>query len=334
MYSPASFFSTLLTTSWRTLPFESMWTTLLGFTCLPSLYHFTSVLSSTTSQLKVAFWERVAFTSLWIDSLLRKADLAWTSAQGTVKGVWWMYNYLYKRGLNTTDNSLYLLNQALQMQFNMLMLCCSILNRESCNIICRSQRVKVNLTAATYYSGHNAYIKYSSSERKQAATDKQQSRDIRATLANKCNKNQSTELGSSCNTATFLQHNGPLKRICPLCYCCVPKEKGYKWGYCNLSRSISVHHIPASPLELKPNPEMCSSKTNLCHDFPKFLLRVLCWLNITVKTLIKCNNTMEDNILRNIWTAINTVQRKKMCCGAPTVCASASKAFNREHQCS
>lgn len=67
------------------------------------------------------------------------------------KGVWRMYNYLYKRGLNTTDNSLYLLNHALQMQFNKLKLCCGISNRQSCNIRCRSQRVEVNLTAASFY---------------------------------------------------------------------------------------------------------------------------------------------------------------------------------------
>lgn len=84
-YSPASFFSMLSITSWRILPFDSMRTALLKLSSLPSLYHFTSVLLSTTSQLRMAFWERVALTSLWTDSLLRKADLAQTSVEVTVK---------------------------------------------------------------------------------------------------------------------------------------------------------------------------------------------------------------------------------------------------------
>ena len=45
---------------------------LVEVSSLPSLNHFTSALASETSQLRVAFWERVAFTSFWTDSLLEK----------------------------------------------------------------------------------------------------------------------------------------------------------------------------------------------------------------------------------------------------------------------
>lgn len=68
----------------RHLYFESILTALLKLSSLPSLYHFTSVLS-TTSQLSVAFWETVISTSVLTDSLLRKVDLARASAQLTVK---------------------------------------------------------------------------------------------------------------------------------------------------------------------------------------------------------------------------------------------------------
>lgn len=75
-YSPASFFSTLSITSWRLFPIDTACMSLVEVRSLPSLYHFTSVFESETSQLTVAFWERVAFTSFWTDSLLKKADRA------------------------------------------------------------------------------------------------------------------------------------------------------------------------------------------------------------------------------------------------------------------
>lgn len=75
MYSPASFFSTLLITSCRVLPFDSVCSVLVDERSLPSLYHLTSVFKSETSQLKVAFWETVTFTSFWTESLLEKTAL-------------------------------------------------------------------------------------------------------------------------------------------------------------------------------------------------------------------------------------------------------------------
>lgn len=72
VYSPASFFSIFSITSSRLFPFDSMWTALLEVRSLPSLYHFTCVFESETSQLRVAFWERDTLTSFWTDSLLEK----------------------------------------------------------------------------------------------------------------------------------------------------------------------------------------------------------------------------------------------------------------------
>lgn len=72
VYSPASFLSIFSITNSRVLPLDSIWTALLEVSSLPSLYHFTSVLESDTSQLRVAFWEREAFTSLCTDSLAEK----------------------------------------------------------------------------------------------------------------------------------------------------------------------------------------------------------------------------------------------------------------------
>lgn len=61
-------------TSCRVLPFDSICDVLVEVSGLPSLYHLTSVFESETSQLKVAFWEIVAFTSFWMESLLEKTD--------------------------------------------------------------------------------------------------------------------------------------------------------------------------------------------------------------------------------------------------------------------
>lgn len=65
MYSPASFFSSCSITRRRVLPAVSILNFLEEISSLPSLYHFTSVASSATSQLRVALSVRTAFTSFW-----------------------------------------------------------------------------------------------------------------------------------------------------------------------------------------------------------------------------------------------------------------------------
>lgn len=90
VYSPASLLSTFSITSWRVLPFTSEYMVLLDISCFPSLNHFTSVLLSDTLQLRVSFWESVAFTSLWTDSLLENTARAWVSEE-TEK----IYNILF-----------------------------------------------------------------------------------------------------------------------------------------------------------------------------------------------------------------------------------------------
>lgn len=171
MYSPASFFSTLLITSWRILPFESMWTTLLKLSSLPSLYHFTSVLLSTTSQLSLAFWERVISTFVLTDSLLRKADLARTSAQLTVKKYGGRTIIPQKRTSQHTRN-------AKQMQFTKpkeLLKHLMLRERQNCTLQSKSESKLTKLTNAL--KRQNEYIKNCSSERKSknlwAGTDKQ-----------------------------------------------------------------------------------------------------------------------------------------------------------------
>ena len=76
VYSPASFFSTWLTTSRRSLPSDSTLNFLLEVISFPSLYHFTSLFSWPTSQLSVAFSVGAAFTSFCTFSLLIKASSA------------------------------------------------------------------------------------------------------------------------------------------------------------------------------------------------------------------------------------------------------------------
>ena len=97
VYSPASLFSTWLTTSRRSLPSDSTLNFLLEVISFPSLYHFTSLFSWPTSQLSVAFSVGAAFTSFCTFSLLIKASSAsadWVEAIYTVhKYVHTLYSF-------------------------------------------------------------------------------------------------------------------------------------------------------------------------------------------------------------------------------------------------